>query len=169
MFAQSAEFIKAHQNNHSVEISCYGQERVGETWQLCMMNPAVHALSGDIRLGNSDYEDPHESLGKFDFVMANPLFNVDKVDKETIKAGAAQQNVSQDVIREIVIARLPVDLVRQFNDIVSPTLAYMFTLQKATANLRTTRDLLLPKLISGKQNVEDLDIDAGMTAEEATT
>ncbi|MEZ5951210.1 MAG: N-6 DNA methylase [Planctomycetaceae bacterium] len=39
-------------------------------------------LSGDIRLGNSYYEDLHECVGKFDFVMANPPFNVDKVDKE---------------------------------------------------------------------------------------
>lgn len=85
MFAQSAEFIKAHQNNPSVEISCYGQERVAETRQLCMMNLAVHSLSGDIRLGNSYYEDPHDSLGKFDFVMANPPFNVNNVDKEKIK------------------------------------------------------------------------------------
>ena len=85
MFVQSAEFIKAHQNNPSVEISCYGQERVGETRQLCMMNLAVHSLSGDIRLGNSYYEDLHDSLGKFDFVMANPPFNVDKVEKEKIK------------------------------------------------------------------------------------
>jgi len=85
MFAQSAGFIKAHKKKPSVEISCYGQERVGETRQLCMMNLAVHSMSGDIRLGNSYYEDLHESLGKFDFVMANPPFNVDKVDKEKIK------------------------------------------------------------------------------------
>ena len=49
------------------------------------MNLAVHALSGDIRQGNSYYEDLHDSMGKFDFVMANPPFNVDKVDKEKIK------------------------------------------------------------------------------------
>lgn len=85
MFAQSAEFIKAHQNNPSVEISCYGQERVSESRQLCMMNLAIHSMSGDIKLGNSYYEDVHESLGKFDFVMANPPFNVDKVDKDRIK------------------------------------------------------------------------------------
>lgn len=85
MFAQSADFIKAHKKKPSVEISCYGQERVGETRQLCLMNLAVHSMSGDIRLGNSYYEDLHESLGKFDFVMANPPFNVDKVDKEKIK------------------------------------------------------------------------------------
>ena len=49
------------------------------------MNLAVHGLSGDIRQGNSYYEDLHGSVGKFDFVMANPPFNVDKVDKEKIK------------------------------------------------------------------------------------
>lgn len=85
MFAQSADFIKAHKKRPSDEISCYGLERVTETRQLCLMNLAVHAMSGDVRLGNSYYEDPHESLDKFDFVMANPPFNVDKVDKEKIK------------------------------------------------------------------------------------
>ena len=85
MFAQSADFIRAHQKLPSAEISCYGQERVAETRQLSMMNLAVHSMSGDIRLGNSYYDDPHDALGKFDFVMANPPFNVDKVDKERIK------------------------------------------------------------------------------------
>jgi type I restriction enzyme M protein len=85
MFVQSANFIKAHKNNPSKEISVYGQERVDETRQLALMNLAVHALSGDIRQGNSYYEDLHGSVGKFDFVMANPPFNVDKVDKEKIK------------------------------------------------------------------------------------
>ena len=49
------------------------------------MNLAVHGLSGDIRLGNTYYEDHHKSLGYFDFVMANPPFNVNGVDKERIK------------------------------------------------------------------------------------
>lgn len=85
MFVQSGDFIKAHKNNPSVEISVYGQERVDETRHLCLMNLAVHALSGDIKQGNSYYEDLHGSVGRFDFVMANPPFNVDKVDKEKIK------------------------------------------------------------------------------------
>ena len=49
------------------------------------MNLAVHGLSGDIREGNSYYEDIHRSVGRFDFVMANPPFNVDRVDKDRIK------------------------------------------------------------------------------------
>jgi type I restriction-modification system DNA methylase subunit len=48
------------------------------------MNLALHGLSRDIRLANSYYEDPHDSVGKFDFVMANPPFNVDKVDKNKL-------------------------------------------------------------------------------------
>jgi type I restriction enzyme M protein len=63
----------------------YGQEKTAETVRLCKMNLAVHGLSGDIREGNSYYEDIHRSVGKFDFVMANPPFNVDRVDKERIK------------------------------------------------------------------------------------
>ena len=49
------------------------------------MNLAVHGLSGDIREANSYYEDPHESLGRFDFVMANPPFNVDRIDKAKLE------------------------------------------------------------------------------------
>ena len=85
MFVQSARFITEHQANPSTEMSIYGQERVNETVRLCKMNLAVHGLSGDIRQANSYYEDIHRSVGKFDFVMANPPFNVDKVDKEKIK------------------------------------------------------------------------------------
>ena len=85
MYVQSAKFIKAHKHDPSREISIFGQERVEETRNLCLMNLAVHGLSGDIKQGNSYYEDLHGSLGMFDFVMANPPFNVDKVDKEKIK------------------------------------------------------------------------------------
>jgi len=49
------------------------------------MNLAVHGVEGDIRAGNNYYEDIHNSIGKFDFVMANPPFNVDGVVKEKIK------------------------------------------------------------------------------------
>jgi type I restriction enzyme M protein len=49
------------------------------------MNLAVHGLSGDVRQGNSYYEDIHQCAGRFDFVMANPPFNVDRIDKDRIK------------------------------------------------------------------------------------
>lgn len=85
MFVQSANFVKRHKKNPSAEIALYGQEKVAETIRLSKMSLAVHGLSGDIRQGNSYYEDIHNSLNKFDFVMANPPFNVNGVDKEKIK------------------------------------------------------------------------------------
>ncbi len=85
MFVQSAEFVKEHQKRAIDEISIYGQEKTRETVNLCKMNLAVHGLSGDVLQGNSYYEDLHDMVGKFDFVMANPPFNVDRIDKERIK------------------------------------------------------------------------------------
>lgn len=85
MFVQSARFVAEHKKNPGAELSVYGQEKVGETVRLGKMNLAVHGLSGDIRQGNAYYEDLHESVGKFDFVMANPPFNVDRVDKDRLK------------------------------------------------------------------------------------
>lgn len=85
MFVQSARFVENHKKNPNSEIAIYGEERVAETIRLCKMNLAVHGLSGDIRQGNTYYEDVHKSVGKFDFVMANPPFNVDNVDKEKLK------------------------------------------------------------------------------------
>ena len=88
MFVQSARFVAEHKKNPGAELSVYGQERVAETVRLGKMNLAVHALGGDIRQSNTYYEDLHTSTaggGRFDFVMANPPFNVDRVDKDRLK------------------------------------------------------------------------------------
>jgi len=88
MFVQSYEFVKRRSGDAaraSREISIFGQEKNAQTVRIAKINLAVHGLSGDIRQGNSYYEDLHESRGAFDFVMANPPFNVDGVDKERIK------------------------------------------------------------------------------------
>jgi len=88
MFVQSAQFVDKHRKNGNGAnkvISVYGQEKTRETVDLCKMNLAVHGLSGDIKQANTIYEDLHKSVGKFDFVMANPPFNVKGIDKEKIK------------------------------------------------------------------------------------
>ena len=85
MFVQSAHFVERHRGKPSDVLSIYGQERVADTVRLAKMNLAVHGLGGDIRQGNTYYEDLHDSFGQFDFVMANPPFNVDKVDKTKLE------------------------------------------------------------------------------------
>lgn len=84
MFVQSAAFVEAHRRDTHA-ISIYGQEKTEETIRLCKMNLAVHGLSGDIRQGLTYYVDRHRDVDGFDFVMANPPFNVKEVDKEKLK------------------------------------------------------------------------------------
>lgn len=84
MFVQSARFVQEHQKNPTAEISVYGQEKTSATAKLARLNLTVHGLSGDIKQGNTFYEDLHDCPGRFDFVMANPPFNVSKVDKERL-------------------------------------------------------------------------------------
>jgi type I restriction enzyme M protein len=85
MFAQSAGFVKRHKKKPSDEISIYGMEKTLETVRLCQMNLAVHGLQGDVKQANTYYEDLFDAPGKFDFVMANPPFNVNGIDKDKIK------------------------------------------------------------------------------------
>ena len=80
MFVHSAEFVKRHNENPARAIRVYGVEKMADTQKLCRLNLAVHGLSGDIRVASSYYEDPHQMVGKFDFVMANPPFNQKEVD-----------------------------------------------------------------------------------------
>ena len=84
MFVQCAKFVERHQGSATRELSIYGQEQKDVTVPLARMNLALHGLSGEIRLGNSYYEDLHRSAGAFDFVMANPPFNVNGVDKDKL-------------------------------------------------------------------------------------
>jgi type I restriction enzyme M protein len=85
MFVHSAHFVERHRRSPGEELSIYGQEKTGETVRLARMNLAIHGLSGEIREGNSYYDDLHHSFGRFDFVMANPPFNVDRVDKAKLE------------------------------------------------------------------------------------
>ena len=89
MYVQSARFVKAHRGNPAGDLAICGVEKTDETGRLCRMNLAVHGLEGTIRHGgdmNSYYEDPHDSVGAFDFVMANPPFNVNAVDMQVLSA-----------------------------------------------------------------------------------
>ncbi len=88
MFVQSGDFVNSKGMSANKAMTFYGQEKVEYNAQLCLMNMAVHGLTGVIKSGNEAntfYNDAHNLEGCCDYVMANPPFNVDKV-----KAEAAQ-------------------------------------------------------------------------------
>lgn len=85
MFVHSADFVERHHKSAKSELSIFGTEKDQTTVNLNKMNLAVHGLTGDVRVANTFYEDPHEAVGKFDFIMANPPFNVSGVDKERLE------------------------------------------------------------------------------------
>lgn len=88
MFVQSSHFIEDAGQDTMKRVTFYGHEKNETTAKLAQINLAVHGLQGTIRAGNDAityYKDPHELVGKCDFVMANPPFNVDEVDAEKVK------------------------------------------------------------------------------------
>ena len=88
MFVQSGDFVNSKGMSANKSMTFYGQEKVEYNAQLCLMNMAVHGLTGVIKSGNEAntfYSDAHNLVGECDYIMSNPPFNVDKV-----KAEAAQ-------------------------------------------------------------------------------
>jgi type I restriction enzyme M protein len=89
MFVQSAKFIDRHRdelkNGDGGDIYVYGQEKTLETVKLAKMNLAVNGLRGDVKQANTYYENPHDSFGRFDYVLTNPPFNVDDVSLSSVE------------------------------------------------------------------------------------
>ena len=92
MFVQSAQFVEQHRSAADLaahgDIFVCGQEKTLETVKLAKMNLAVNGLRGEIKQANTYYEDPHKSFGNFDYVLANPPFNVDDVGLGTVEKDA---------------------------------------------------------------------------------
>lgn len=89
MFIQSGDFVNQAGMNANSTMTFYGQEKVEYNAQLCLMNMAVHGLTGVIKSGdeaNTFYNDAHNLNGCCDYIMANPPFNVDKVKAESCES-----------------------------------------------------------------------------------
>lgn len=89
MFIQSGDFVNQAGMNANSAMTFYGQEKVEYNAQLCLMNMAVHGLTGVIKSGdeaNTFYHDAHNLNGCCDYIMANPPFNVDKVKAESCES-----------------------------------------------------------------------------------
>ena len=87
MFVQAARYMHNHNatNEDMMKFMCYGVEKDPDTVKLAKMNLLLHNVRGDVREANSFYSDPHDAVGRFDYVMANPPFNVDEVVYDKVK------------------------------------------------------------------------------------
>ena len=89
MFVQTGDFVEHAGMQANNTMTFYGQEKVEYNAQLCLMNLAVHGLTGVVKSGdeaNTFYHDAHNLVGCCDYVMANPPFNVDKVKSESAQS-----------------------------------------------------------------------------------
>jgi len=87
MFVQSAQFIEQHRKDAvaDLDVYVYGSEKTLETVKLAKMNLAVNGLRGEVKQANTYSEDPFGSFGSFDYVLANPPFNVDDVPLDQVE------------------------------------------------------------------------------------
>ena len=86
MFVQSARTVEEQGESPTERLTFRGLEKIDSTIRLAKMNLAVHGLEGDIRQAITYYDDPHELLGRADYVMANPPFNVDEIDADKVRS-----------------------------------------------------------------------------------
>lgn len=89
MFVQSAKFIAQHREKLDQQVDSsvyvYGQDKTAETANLAKLNLAVNGLRGEILAQNTYYNNPFNSAGRFDYVLANPPFNVDDVAFKSVE------------------------------------------------------------------------------------
>lgn len=86
MFVQAARYMHRHNKNaERMQFRCYGVEKEPDTVKLAKMNLMLNNVRGEITEANSFYSDPYNAVGQFDYVMANPPFNVDEVLYERVK------------------------------------------------------------------------------------
>ena len=85
MFVQSARTVEEHGSSPAERLTFRGLEKNATTIRIARMNLAVHGLEGDIRQAITYYDDPHKMVGKADYVMANPPFNVDEIDAAKVE------------------------------------------------------------------------------------
>lgn len=90
MFVQAARYMHKHNasNADMMKFRCFGVEKEPDTVKLAKMNLLLNNVRGEITEANSFYSDPYNAFGQFDYVMANPPFNVDEVSVERVKDDA---------------------------------------------------------------------------------
>ena len=90
MFVQAARYMHEHNasEEEQMKFRCYGVEKEPDTVKLAKMNLLLNNVRGEITEANSFYANPYDAFGTFDYVMANPPFNVDEVEVDKVNGDA---------------------------------------------------------------------------------
>ena len=126
---------------HSVIIAMYGATigQLGVLQEEAATNQACCALL--------------PSIGPHGWAYAYLTLLYKRQNLIDLRAGAAQQNISQTIIKQFKVLKAEDDVHQHFENVATPLLSMSFRLHRINANLRAQRDLLLPKLISGQIDV----------------
>jgi type I restriction enzyme M protein len=159
MFVQTSHFIEHEGGDTARKVLFFGQEKNRDTIRIAQMNLAVHGLEGKIAEAITYYQDEHTLVGKCDFVMANPPFNVDLVDAERIKGdprlpfnlpGVNKNKKVSNKLAKVTIDVPPARLMDLFLHVAEPIENQLKLLEAANRRASDARDLLLPRLMSGE-------------------
>lgn len=128
MFVQAARYMHNHNASESEQMKfrCYGVEKEPDTVKLAKMNLLLNNIRGDITQANSFYSDPYNAFGQFDYVMANPPFNVDEVVVEKV----AEYEIRKKMIEEGIISQMVTLPSNMFSSVTLPATLWFFDKQK---------------------------------------
>ena len=73
----------------------------------------------------------------------------------SLATGATFKEITKGNFKQIKLIVPPANLINRFQNLVEPVMQQLLNLQRKNSNLRRTRDLLLPKLISGELDVSN--------------
>ncbi len=124
----------------------------GNVWRVCIVywnNYLLNQRVAKLELKNKNY---------YAFVYLLFRSKLMKYKMENLANGVAQQNLSPIQLGKTQIVIPNATLIFKFNYLVKPILDQILNLQLQNQNLKQTRDLLIPRLVTGKLNVEDLEI-----------
>jgi type I restriction enzyme M protein len=151
MSVQSSHFIELEGGDTTRQAVFFGQEKNGDTIRIAKMNLAVHGLDGKIAEAITYYKDEHSLAGRCDFVMANPPFNVDLVDATRVEGDIRLPFGLPGVNRAGKVSNGNYPWISYFWSYLSASgRAGIVNPLQQNVRLRASRDLLLPRLMSGE-------------------
>ena len=122
---------------------------------------------GTVMYVEGDYWPLNTTLWVKEFKVGSPLYAfylLSSIDLAGFNSGAAVPTLNRNDVHGLPVLKPTTEILTVFDDAVGPMMKLKLRLERKNANLRATRDLLLPKLISGELDVSHLPEPEAMAA-----